>query len=538
MKHHILLALALGGFATPAFAPAFARTPAPEPPAIVFGDLYRAVELAQIFPDQKTFADAIPTAPPATILKDYAAEKRQPGFSLHDFVAAHFREPVLKTVSYSRRPGETVSQYIEDSWTLLLRKPDATEAYSSLLPLPYPYIVPGGRFSEIYYWDTYFTMLGLEQDGKTQIADDTVRNIASLIDRFGHMPNGNRSYYISRSQPPFFSCMVDLIATRDGKGVYATYLPEMRAEYDYWMAGAATLARGQARRNVVRLADGTVLNRFWDAQDTPRDESYREDVETAKLSHRPAPLMYRDLRAGAESGWDYSSRWLTDGKTLATIDTTDILPVDLNSEMFHLENALAYAYGLAGNKAEAAVFAGRAAARAAAIRRLMWDAEAGDFSDYDWRTGQQTHVVTAATVVPLFFHVATPAEASAVAGVVEAHLLAPGGIRTTTADTGQQWDAPNGWAPLQWMAVEGFARYGNAALARTIATRWEARVEAGFAQDGVLVEKYNVETPPGGVATGHGGEYALVVGFGWTNGVQAALMAAYPDTKAASTSAP
>jgi alpha,alpha-trehalase len=534
MRRYLLLAAVIGGFASPALA----RAPYPQPPTVVFGDLYRAVELGQIFPDQKTFADAIPTAPPADILKDYAAETGKPGFSLRDFVMAHFRLPALKTVSYNRRPGETVSQYIADLWQLLLRKPDETEAYSSLLPLPAPYIVPGGRFSEIYYWDTYFTMLGLERDGKTTLADDMVRNIASLIDRYGHMPNGNRSYYLSRSQPPFFSCMVDLVAGRDGTGVYVTYRPAMRAEYDYWMRGADSLKRGQAHDNVVMLADGTVLNRYWDDRDTPRDESYREDVETAKAAHRPAALIYRDLRAGAESGWDYSSRWFADGHTLATIDTIDILPVDLNAEMFHMESDLAYAYRLTGNKAEAKVFADRAARRAEAIRRLMWDAKAGDFTDYNWRTAQQTHVLSAATVVPLFFHVATQAEAQSVARVVQAHLLEPGGIRTTTSNTGQQWDAPNGWAPLQWMAVEGFARYGETALARTIATRWEQRVDSGFARDGVLVEKYNVETPPGGTAAGHGGEYALQVGFGWTNVVQAALMAAYPATTGAAAPSP
>ena len=534
MRRYLLIAAALGGFA----GPALARAPYPQPPSVVFGDLYQAVEMAQIFPDQKTFADAIPTAPPATILRDYTAQKGRPGFDLHDFVMSHFREPVLKTVSYDRRPGETVSQYIEDLWQVLLRQPDEIEAYSSLLPLPAPYIVPGGRFSEIYYWDTYFTMLGLEQDGKSKLADDMVRNIASLIDRYGHMPNGNRSYYLSRSQPPFFSCMVDLIAERDGLGVYRTYLPAMRAEYDFWMRGADRLGPGQAHANVVRLADGTVLNRFWDDRDTPRDESYLEDVTTAKRAHRPAAEMYRDLRAGAESGWDYSSRWFADGRSLTTIDTTALLPVDLNSEMFHLESDLAYAYRLAGDTAQAKLFTQRAATRAAAIRRLMWDAKAGDFSDYNWQTRQQTHVVSAAMVVPLFFHVATPAEAQAVAGAVQAHLLEPGGIRTTETNTGQQWDAPNGWAPLQWMAVKGFARYGDNALARTIAGRWEARVDSGFARDGVLVEKYNVETPPGGAATGHGGEYALQVGFGWTNGVQAAMTAAYPETTGATAPSP
>ena len=505
----------------------FAREAEPQPPSIVFGELYRAVELAQIYPDQKIFADAIPMSAPAAIMRDYEARKGKAGFKLGDFVRANFRLPVLKIVPYRRHPGETVGGYIDGLWPVLRRPPDEVERYSSLLPLPAPYIVPGGRFSEIYYWDTYFTMLGLETDGQDAMARNLVRNIAFLIMRYGHMPNGNRSYYLSRSQPPFFSCMVDLLAEREGKGVYRSYLPAMRAEYDFWMQGAAGLEPGEAHRRVFELADGAILNRYWDDRDTPRDESYREDVETAKASLEPAAEVYRNLRAGAESGWDYSSRWLADGRTLGTIDTTDILPVDLNSEMFHLESDLAFAYGLVGDGADARAFAGRAAARAAAVRRLMWDQAGGDFSDYNWRERRLTHVVSAATVVPLFFHVATDAQGKSVAMAVRAHLLAPGGVLTTTNTTGQQWDAPNGWAPLQWMAVQGLARYGEARLAGTIAARWEKRVESGFRQDGVLVEKYNVAAAAGGPATGHGGEYGSQVGFGWTNGVQAALMAGY-----------
>ncbi|MCB8875163.1 alpha,alpha-trehalase TreA [Acidisoma silvae] len=541
MRYSFRFTLLAAGVLTPILShQALARMPEPQPPSVVFGDLYRAVEMAQVFPDQKTFADAIPTAAPADIIKAYEAEKGKPGFNLTDFVTAHFREPVLKTVSYQRRAGETVSDYINDMWTVLLRQPGGAEQYSSLLPLPVPYIVPGGRFSEIYYWDTYFTMLGLEQDKQGALAQDMVRNIASLITRYGHMPNGNRSYYLSRSQPPFFSAMVDLLAQKSGPSVYKTYLPVMRAEYDYWMQGDSGLKPGQAQAHVVKLADGTVLNRFWSEADTPRDESYREDILTAKTSREAPAVLYRNLRAGAESGWDYSSRWFADGKTLGTIDITDLLPVDLNSEMFHLESDLAYAYGLAGNTAEAKLFADRAAKRQAAIQTFMWDKPAGDFSDYDWRSHSLTHVLTAATVVPLFFHVATAEEGQSVAKVVQAKLLAPGGILTATSNSGQQWDAPNGWAPLQWMAVQGFRNYGAPDLAKTIAERWETRVNEGFARDGVLVEKYNVAAPAGANAGGHGGEYALQVGFGWTNGVQAALMAEYPlpQPEAAAASTP
>lgn len=530
MQKTLLLALCATALATPAFARAPAPdAAAPQPPSVVFGDLYRAVEMAQVFPDQKTFADAIPTEAPTKIMAAYEAQKSQAGFDLKAFVAKNFKAPKQISVSFDRKQGETVSQYISAVWPLLERKPDEKEKWSSLLPLPYPYIVPGGRFREIYYWDTYFTMLGLEQDGQDKTARNMVRNIAYLIHTYGHMPNGNRSYYLSRSQPPFFSCMVDLLAEKEGKDVYKTFLPEMQREYDYWMQGADQLQPGQAKRNVVMLKDGTILNRYWDARDTPRDESYREDVETSKKSSEKPAVLYRDLRAGAESGWDYSSRWLADGKTLGTIDTLDIVPVDLNAEMFHLESDLAYAYKLKGDKTKAQKFADLAARRKAAIQHLLWDAKGGAFGDYDWKTQTFTGVLSAATMVPLFFHAATDDQAKQVGKTVETYLMGPGGILTTTTDTGQQWDEPNGWAPLQWMAVQGFRAYGLTDMARTIAMRWEMRVEQGFAQDGVLVEKYNVVAAAGAPAGGHGGEYSLQVGFGWTNGVMAALMAEYPE---------
>ena len=180
------------------------------------------------------------------------------------------------------------------------------QPHSSLVPLPHRYVVPVGRFREIYYWDSYFTMLGLEQSGRHDLVVDMVQNFAWLIDTFGHVPNGNRSYYLSRSQPPFFAAMVELLAERDGERVYATYLPQLAREYAFWMDGVARLAPGSAYRRVVRLKDGTILNRYWDDRETPREESYREDIETARTSTRPAHEVYRNLRAAAESGWDFS----------------------------------------------------------------------------------------------------------------------------------------------------------------------------------------------------------------------------------------
>ena len=527
VNHRSALAAAFVAFFLSFRGPAAFVPETPAPPSIEYGELYRAVEMASLFSDQKTFADAIPDEPPAQVMADYEGQKQLPGFDLRAFVDRHFAQPPHHFDDYKPPPNQSINDYIRDMWDVLERKPDEIEPYSSLLPLSLPYIVPGGRFREIYYWDTYFTMLGLEQDGKHALALDMVQNIASLIDRYGHMPNGNRSYYLSRSHPPFFAGMIELVAAHDGDKVFVSYLPELKAEYDYWMEGADGLAAGSAHRRVLRLPDGTLLNRYWDDRAAPRDESYREDVETARHTNRPAEEVYRDLRAGAESGWDFSSRWLADGADLWTIRTTAIAPVDLNTLMMRLEQVLAKAYRLKGDPDDAQRFMALANNRGAAIRRLMWNAQAGFFADYLWQEGRQSDALSAATVFPLYFGLATPDEAHAVAAALRQRLLEPGGLGTTPTTTGQQWDRPNGWAPLQYLAIEGLSAYGERDLAREIADRWIRSNVQGFAAMGALVEKYNVEQRC--CAGGAGGEYSLQAGFGWTNGVLAKLMAEYPD---------
>ena len=502
------------------------------PPSVVFGQLYEAVEEQGLFVDSKSFADALPDAAPSRIMADYEREKRRPGFSLASFVTGHFRVPEMRRVAYGRRPDRGVQSYISATWDILKRQPDDVSPYSSLLPLPYPYVVPGGRFTEIYYWDSYFSMLGLEQDGRDELAHDMIRNMASLIDRYGHVPNGNRTYYLSRSEPPFFACMIDLIAAHDGQQAYLTYLPELQREYDYWMEGAAGLAPGHAYRHLVRLDDGVLLNRYWDDRDTPRDESYRQDVATAGSATRPAAQVYRELRAGGETGWDFSSRWLADGIHLNTIRTTEMLPVDLNSLVAHMEQTLSLAYGLRGDGVRARMYRTRVLARTKAIQRLMWQPGLAAFTDYVWTEHKPGRIVSAATVLPLFFQFVSDDQARAVAATIRARLLGPGGMATTAIDTGQQWDSPNGWAPMQWMAVVGLRGYGQDDLAQTIAQRWIERELAAYAKSGVLLEKYDVEMSgnavAAGAAGGYGGEYPLQVGFGWTNGVLAGLMHLYP----------
>jgi alpha,alpha-trehalase len=183
-----------------------------ETPSQLYGQLFEDMQTQRVFPDSKTFVDAIAKDPPATIVQRYQEEKRQPGFDLAAFVAKNFTVPRPNESGYHSIPGQDVCSHIDSLWSVLARKPVRADPYSSLLPLPYPYVVPGGRFNEIYYWDSYFTMLGLEESGRHDMALNMVRNFGSLITRYGHVPNGNRTYYLSRSQPPFFAAMVELIA--------------------------------------------------------------------------------------------------------------------------------------------------------------------------------------------------------------------------------------------------------------------------------------------------------------------------------------
>jgi alpha,alpha-trehalase len=497
----------------------------PLAPQVLFEDLYADVELQSLFPDSKEFADATPRSPPADILALYHARKPLSPEALGRFVGEHFELPANPAPPPPASEREPLRQHIDALWDHLTRDTPTTAQYSSLLALPRPYVVPGGRFREIYYWDSYFTMLGLAESGRTDLLGDMVQNFAYQIDAYGHVPNGARSYYLTRSQPPFFFAMVGLLSPADPAAAFARYLPELKTEYAFWMDGAIGLAAGDARRRVVALDDGSILNRYWDDSDAPRDESYREDVTLAQATGREPRLIYRDIRAAAESGWDFSSRWFADSQTLAAIDTTDIIPVDLNSLLYGLEGAIRAGCERAGDRDCAADYARRAEGRRAAIDRTLWDPSRGVFLDYRWTEKRRIDDLSAATLYPLFTGAASASQADSVARAAEQELLKSGGVVATTLATGQQWDAPNGWAPLQWIAVEGLAHYGRPRLAEAIACRWMVNVSRVYRQTGKLLEKYDVIAidRPGG-----GGEYPTQDGFGWTNGVTRKLIALYP----------
>ena len=483
-------------------------------PRQLYPGLFEAVQLGQVYPDGKTFVDVLPKAPPTEILADYNKQRQQPGFDLKALVDHYFSLPVASTDLYRSDIPAGIRAHLDTLWTVLRRPAQPqTVPYSSLLPLPRPYVVPGGRFREIYYWDSYFTMLGLREAGRTQQLRDMVANFGYLIGHYGHIPNGNRTYYISRSQPPFFALMVQLLAKAEGSGSTALrqYRPQLQREYTYWTTA----------ERAVRLPGGETLSRYWDDSDQPREESYREDVEAAKLSPQPAAEFYRNVRAAAASGWDFSSRWFGPQQDLASIRTTRLVPVDLNCLLLSLEQALAQAARQVGDSTEAPRFRQLARGRAQAIQHYCWDAKASWFVDYDLDAKHPATVRTLAGVFPLAFGVATPMQAKQAAQRLQTEFLRPGGLLTTANHSAQQWDAPNAWAPLQYLAIVGLRRYQQKPLADTIAHRWVRLNVRVFNQTGKLLEKYNVEQTD---LFAGGGEYPLQDGFGWTNGVLLTLL--------------
>lgn len=491
-------------------------------PERAFGDLFNEVQIKRIYGDGKTFVDLVPRKRTNEIMREYRLAKKDPDFNLSEFLSRHFYEfAPHKERLYTMSPDRSPRQHVTELWPQLQRRNRKNRG--SLLALPYEYVVPGGRFSEQFYWDTYFIMLGLAADERWDLIEGMMKNYIYMIKKFGFIPTANRTYFLSRSQPPFFSHMVRLLATHKGRrSTYFEYLPHLLAEYRFWQKGKSAVKShidSQAYARIVRMPNGAVMGRYYDNQIAPRPESQYEDLETAENAANKDKI-FLDLRAGAESGWDFSSRWFRDPQDIRSIHTTDLIPVDLNCLLYDLEVLIAETYKDLKQPLLVKRFRRLAEQRADAIRRYCWDDEDEFFHDFDFRVGQTTKRATLAAVFPLASGVATPEQAAAVARKLETDFLKGGGLLMTLMDTGQQWDAPNGWAPIQWVAIKGLQRYGYHDLANEIKHRWMSSTETVFSTRHKMIEKYDVvnESRMGG-----GGEYPLQDGFGWTNGVYAAL---------------
>ncbi|OLQ08415.1 Trehalase [Symbiodinium microadriaticum] len=522
------------------------------------GELLDTIQRARLFEDSKTFVDRPLRVEPEEVLEAFRRlPDKQNAEALRNFVETHFEaegqelEPFVPAdhqpnpPQLARLPDEALRQWamaLHQIWKDLCRKQRPAVAAAaqrhSALPQRFASVVPGGRFRETYYWDTYWIVRGLLLSGMNDTAKGVVENLLDYVRQFGFVPNGGRVYYLDRSQPPMLGEMVQAVleVTADDAWLREVF-PVLEAEYKFWMDPA-----------LGHFLPDLGLNVFSSSGRTPRPESYSEDVATAehgkKLGREPSEVLH-ELRSGAETGWDFSTRWLqraasdAGSSDLATINASQVVPVDLNCILLRLEKRLAAFARHLGDKDRAAALEAAAERRSAAVDRLLWSDDLGSYRDLRLDTGK-------AAVLPSLSDFAAPLWAGLTGRRVEAllaslrgsGLLQAGGAATTTLNSGEQWDAPNAWAPLQLMLIEGLETLsetmgseapGSAELAEELASRWLRNCYEAWHKHGAMFEKYDAFHPGEG---GGGGEYHPQTGFGWSNGVALVLLVKNADRAA------
>ncbi|CAK7335783.1 unnamed protein product [Dovyalis caffra] len=401
----------------------------------------------------------------------------------------------------------------------------------TLLPLPEAGIVPGSRFREVYYWDSYWVIRGLLASKMYETAKAIVTNLIFLLDSYGYVLNAGRAYCTNRSQPPLLSAMVYEIYNRTcDVELIRKALPALLKEHAFW--------NSEIHKATIQDAQGCNhnLSRYYAMWNKPRPESSTIDKESASklLDNSVKQQFYRDLASAAESGWDFSTRWMS-----YNLSTTSILPVDLNVYILKMELDIAFLAKVLGHKSTMESFLEAAEARKNAINSVFWNDEMGQWLDYrltngtvckeseTWQACNQNHNAYASNFIPLWidlFHSDAALVEKVERSFQSSGLVHAFGIATSVINSGQQWDFPNGWAPLQHMIVEGLLRSGlkeARSLAEDIAVRWIKTNYAAYKKTGAMHEKYDVRKCG---EFGGGGEYIPQTGFGWSNGVVLAFL--------------
>jgi alpha,alpha-trehalase len=418
-----------------------------------------------------------------------------------------------------------------------------------VLYLPNPYVVPGGFFNEMYGWDSYFIIRGLLLDNQYDLARGMVENFFYEIEHYGSILNANRTYFLSRSQPPFLSAMVKAVYdAKPDKQWLAKALPYIERDYTMWTTGQ-------------HLAGQTGLSRYFDYGEGPTpdiaatgDPYYAElitalatngianDYVTAKSDVGPRYTLtscieggpcakpavngltadyYKGDRSMRESGYDVSSRFGPySGRT------HHFAPVCLNSLLYQTERNMQQFSEILGNAGPARQWSDRAKARAATMNKLMWNQSKGMFFDWNFTKNQQSDYQYATMFFPLWVGLASDTQARALIANVKA-LEQPGGVVMSPYDTKLQWDYPYGWAPNNLVAVEGLRAYKANDVANRLTVKWLSMIVENFRRDGTIREKYNVVTRSDEteVAVGY---HSNLIGFGWTNGAFLAMLKDLP----------
>jgi alpha,alpha-trehalase len=537
------------------------------PDAGKMGELY--VGARDKYQDGMTLACATPLRPYNELVAKYEEECQQPGFSDVVFFEKNFSVIPPDEESIVAQPGISLDDYTNELRPKFIF-PNTSQGSFDIW-LPYDRTVAGiGRFGRhSFLWDGYQIAKGYAADNRWDLVLDILDNTEYQINTFGYPLNGSADFYVTRAQPDYFAHEVRMLADKVGPEALVRYLPALEKNHmGYWMDGVDDLSaepidgRVHTNRTLVRMPDGSFLNRYWDDADGPRLESYKEDVEIGDLAvtglkgavrEKTLSKVYKDLRAGAASGWDYSSRWFMDGSNLHTINTTDIAPIDLNSLLAYNEETLAMAYEAAADTdgydkdeclKKSDNYRNLAARRIDSINKYLWDDETGIYRDYNFVVNQQTKIISAATVYPLYVGIASAEQSFRVAETVERDLLYPGGvIATTTENSDEQWDggiqggkrSKNVWAPPNWAAVRGFARMAHKlvasnveidvepllSLAEKTRVNYMRGIEIAFETHGVVPEKHRGDDP---ATLAGGGEYELVKSLAMTSETYRAML--------------
>ncbi|RDD42449.1 Trehalase [Trichoplax sp. H2] len=513
-----------------------------------YGDLLRRAQDAYIFNDSKSFVDMKLKDSPTNILA--AFRNLAPNADIKAFVKQYFSDPAQDLEAWTPtdwKENPAVLNKIKDSefkkfakalnelWKVLGRrmKDEVQEDQNrtSLIYVPNPFVVPGGRFREFYYWDTFWVVGGLLVSDMEDTVKAMIGNFEAMVDRFGFVPNGGRIYYTRRSQPPFFIPMINSYyeATNDLSYVQSL-LSKMEKEYNFWMNNRTV--------DIVRNGKTYTLNRYAVDMGMPRPESYREDVETAKnLNPNAAAELYSDIASAAESGWDFSSRWFKKPiGDLSSIVTKQIIPVDLNAILCFNELTLEKFSRMLGDNAKADRYKRASEARRDAIEGVLWDEYEGRWLDYDLLSKKPRTDFMGSVFLPMWAkcydsfkgNVTKERKIHQALKAMKIFDFA-GGIPTTLLRSGQQWDYPNSWPPLQQMAVAAMSGSEAPELkdeAFKLAQKWLLTNWRSWKSTGYMYEKFDAAIPGN---PGRGGEYNVQVGFGWSNGVCLEFLSQYGD---------
>jgi alpha,alpha-trehalase len=518
------------------------------------GPIVESVNYHKLFNDSKDFVDMPLKSNPDVVLANFqAAFQDKPANQidrdqLNKFVKDNFDEPGSELENCTLTDWQEYPpklKAIQDPtfrewayelngiWRHLCKKTRAEvekkiQQYS-LLYVPHHFIVPGGRFREFYYWDAYWIIKGLMASGMHDTVAAMIRNLASMVDSYGFVPNGGRVYYLRRSQPPMLTPMVyEHYEATGNVSFLKELLPTLEKELAFWDAN-----RGY---NLTLGSQSFGVYRYRTASNTPRPESYKEDIaSSANMNGTAKQFFYRATATAAEAGWDFSTRWFRDRMHLETVETHRVLPADLNAFVCWNLDILEYFNEQIGNHLMATIFRERRAKLRDAVESIFYNSTTGAWHDFNLRLNRHNTEFYPSVAVPLFTNCYDNLDQSKSERLysfmqnVGAYNYA-GGIPTSQIkDSGEQWDFPNGWAPLQHMIIEGLRKSRDPMMqdqAFSIATKWVTGNYKVWKDTKGMWEKYNVI---GEQAPGKGGEYEVQTGFGWSNGVILDLLVTYGD---------